>query len=62
MEITIARAGHDLKAGDPVYFEYPKRNWFQKVIFWLMFWKKNIPTAYKVTSVDSDTSLTFESQ
>lgn len=56
-----ANAGHNLNAGDPVYLEYQKRNAFQKVIFWLMFWKKDTPTTYKVVSIDSDTTFNISS-
>jgi hypothetical protein len=55
----IATAGHDLKAGDIVYFSEKKINWFKKLILKLAFWHKPKPIAYKVTSVRND-SFTYD--
>ena len=50
-------AGHDIKAGDLVYINPVRRNLIQKIIFWLMFWKKDM--VYTVTNVDPGSSFTI---
>lgn len=56
--VATFEAGNDMEAGDLVYLNLVRRNWFQKIIFWFMFWKKD--TVYTITSIDSESSFTFE--
>lgn len=57
---TITFDDHGLMAGDTIHFFHGKKRWYVRLFHFITFKKFEGPELiYTITSVDSDTSITF---